>query len=523
MNPLNSSRQHRVSHLVAAAAVAVLPMLLVGPVVVWQAQRAETRETQGEVRQTVAQLDALMDENLRVADRLLPLSGLKCASVARSLREQVAVTPSVRSTGLTRDGAMYCSSVSGADYQPLVLRSFAGGLLELMPGNRLTPDVPMLLLHRQRPDGYGALVTMDARYLQMALGVNNKDGPSCLQIGKEWLGPNLRTGQGRPPCLGPFSFHQASSRYPYTVAASLRLPSAYQVLWEEQSALTLLLIALGLAAGSGVYWLLGRPSSPVDELRRALAEDEFEPFLQPVVKPGQTAWAGAEVLMRWRHPREGLIRPDLFIPRAEESGLIVPMTRQMMRKVAQGLAREKLPPGFHLGFNISTAHFRDCDLYQECAEFLAAFPPGALSLTVELTERELLQVTPDIENLFQRLDKLGVKIALDDFGTGHSSLVYLQKLAVDGLKIDQSFVARIGTDSLSGHIVDSVVELAAKLGLETVAEGVETQAQYDYLTRLGVGWLQGYLIAKPMPLKAFVQGLRDSQRPSPPPLASPTA
>ena len=138
---------------------------------------------------------------------------------------------------------------------------------------------------------------------------------------------------------------------------------------------------------------------------------------------------------------------------------------------------------------------------------MAAFPPGHITLVLELTERELIESSEVTDRLFDELHALGVKIAIDDFGTGHSSLAYLRKFQVDCLKIDQSFVARIGIDTLSGHILDSIVELSAKLDLDIVAEGVETPEQRDYLAARGVDYLQGYLIGRPMPLESLLSSL----------------
>jgi len=126
-----------------------------------------------------------------------------------------------------------------------------------------------------------------------------------------------------------------------------------------------------------------------------------------------------------------------------------------------------------------------------------------------LTERELIEPNDMTLQLFEQLHALGVKIAIDDFGTGHSSLSYLRAFKVDFLKIDQSFVAMIGIDALSRHILDSIIELSAKLDLAIVAEGVETQAQADYLTEHQVDFMQGYLFAKPMPAADFISALSD--------------
>ncbi|MNF64968.1 Cyclic di-GMP phosphodiesterase YahA [compost metagenome] len=223
------------------------------------------------------------------------------------------------------------------------------------------------------------------------------------------------------------------------------------------------------------------------------------------------SWSGAEVLMRWQHPKEGLVRPDLFIPFAEHSGLIVPMTRSLMRQTAALLAPHsvRFNKPFHIGINITASHCQDLELVKDCREFLDAFEPGSIHLVLELTERELIEPTAITLQLFERLRELGVKIAIDDFGTGHSSLGYLRQFNVDFLKIDQSFVATIGVDTLSSHILDSIIELAVKLDLALVAEGVETREQSDYLSVHQVNFLQGYLFGKPMPGAEFISALSD--------------
>jgi EAL domain-containing protein (putative c-di-GMP-specific phosphodiesterase class I) len=257
------------------------------------------------------------------------------------------------------------------------------------------------------------------------------------------------------------------------------------------------------------HFLRKRSSSPSHELQRALEASEFVPYFQPVVHGDSKKWSGAEVLMRWNHPKEGLVRPDMFIPFAEHSGLIVPMTRALMQQTAALLAphQASFNRPFHVGINITASHCRDLELVADCREFLAAFAPGAISLVLELTERELIEPTAITHQLFEQLHELGVMIAIDDFGTGHSSLGYLRQFNVDFLKIDQSFVAMIGADALSRHILDTIIELCAKLDLDIVAEGVETEEQSDYLTAHGVNFLQGYLFGRPMPAAEFVNAL----------------
>ena len=246
-------------------------------------------------------------------------------------------------------------------------------------------------------------------------------------------------------------------------------------------------------------------------MQRALEAEEFIPYFQPVVHGDNKQWSGTEVLMRWKHPKEGLVRPDLFIPFAEHSGLIVPMTRSLMRQTCALLAplSASFKEPFHIGINITASHCRDLELVEDCREFLSAFAPGTINLVLELTERELIEPTAITLQLFEQLHGLGVMIAIDDFGTGHSSLGYLRQFNVDFLKIDQSFVAMIGVDALSRHILDSIIELSGKLDLGIVAEGVESVEQSDYLTAHGVNFLQGFLFGRPMSGADFIRALSD--------------
>ncbi|BBQ54411.1 hypothetical protein WP2S18C03_34920 [Aeromonas veronii] len=260
---------------------------------------------------------------------------------------------------------------------------------------------------------------------------------------------------------------------------------------------------------------MGRSHSPEEELKRALVAEEFIPYLQPVVTGEDAHWSGCEVLMRWQHPKQGMISPDRFIPLAEDSGLIVPMTSLMMAQVRDYFApfALELPKGFHFGFNISASHCKDLSLVADCRAFIEAFRDNPIKLVLELTERELIVADEMTDRLFAELQQLGVFIAIDDFGTGHSSLTYLQQFKVDFLKIDQSFVGMIGSDALSSHIVENVIDLATRLGLQLVAEGVENQVQADYLRARHVDFLQGYLYGRPLPIEQFSQQLFASESP----------
>jgi len=232
------------------------------------------------------------------------------------------------------------------------------------------------------------------------------------------------------------------------------------------------------------------------DLNIGLAQEQFEIHCQPQVDIGDGTLTGFEALVRWRHPQRGLLTPDFFIAVAEETGLIVPLGRQVVRMALAAAAA--LPSRVRMSVNVAPRELLSTGFAARLAESLADSGTPPDRLVVEVTETALLR--PAARAALAEVQNLGVAISIDDFGTGYSSLAQLQYMPVDELKIDRSFVQRITeTDGAGAAIVRSVIDLARALGLRTVAEGVETPAQRKVLQQLGCGEFQGYLEAKPMP------------------------
>lgn len=450
----------------------------------------------------------MLDNTAQAARDLLPLAGQSCIDVNLALREQVTRRPFVRSTNLVWDNTIYCSSLFGDYHEKIDAGDYTQGQLLLMKGNLVTPDTA-LLVYRLGEGKQGALSTLDGYHLSNVLRMIGGKTVLLLQVGSSRLSADGQFHNDALPALPVAQSTLTSSRYAFSVEAGFPEGETWRYMSSEYPSLFSLLIFFGVVSGFIGHVLQKRSSSPSHEMQRALEAAEFVPYFQPVVHGDSKKWSGAEVLMRWNHPKEGLVRPDLFIPFAEHSGLIVPMTRSLMQQTAALLAPHSatFDAPFHVGINITASHCKDLELVADCREFLAAFAPGAISLVLELTERELIEPTAITLQLFEQLHELGVMIAIDDFGTGHSSLGYLRQFNVDFLKIDQSFVAMIGADALSRHILDTIIELSAKLDLGIVAEGVETEEQSDYLTAHGVNFLQGYLFGRPMPGADFINAL----------------
>ena len=249
----------------------------------------------------------------------------------------------------------------------------------------------------------------------------------------------------------------------------------------------------------------------VNELRLALARTEFELYYQPEVHLCSGQIVGVEALLRWNHPRLGLLGPADFIEVAEESGLIVPIGEWVLQEACREAQRWR-SDGFKAGVvavNLSALQFKRNNLEQSVASALRAADLPAHCLALELTESILIGDNESTLARMQRLKALGVGLAIDDFGTGYSNLVYLRRFAFDKLKIDQSFVRRMLQSSEDLAIVTAIIQLADSLKLKPIAEGVETEQQSQQLQRLGCNNAQGYLFAKPMPASALRDLLRE--------------
>ncbi len=245
------------------------------------------------------------------------------------------------------------------------------------------------------------------------------------------------------------------------------------------------------------------------DLRRGLRQQELLLYCQPVVD-GTGKLLGAEALVRWNHPRRGLVLPGEFIALAEQTGLILPLGQWVLEAACAQLvvwSHSALTRPFFLSVNVSVRQFRQPDFVEQVLGVLQASGANPERLKFELTESLLLT---DVEDIIHRMEQLrghGVGFSLDDFGTGYSSLSYLKRLPLDQLKIDQGFVRDLQTDPNDAAIVRTILALARSMDLSVVAEGVETPGQFEFLQRHGCQAFQGYLFARPMPAEMLERAL----------------
>lgn len=300
---------------------------------------------------------------------------------------------------------------------------------------------------------------------------------------------------------------QVSDRYGIEVTTSLSTVSL------QTDMARLVLLGLGIFVSialilTAVLFLFPRRQrdNPISELERALDAGEFVPYYQPVIDLVTGKLRGAEVLIRWRKPDGSTIPPGAFIPLAESSGIILDMTRALMRCVCKEMGPAlKERPYFKVSFNLAARHFQDNNIIRDIRDIFGRGSIAPEQLVLELTERQPIENLADTRRIIATLQGLGVRMALDDVGTGHSGLSYILKLGVDIIKIDKMFVDAIGIDRSSTTIIETLVDLAHNMRMDIIAEGVETFEQVACLRDRGVRAAQGFVFAPPLPGASMLQ------------------
>lgn len=256
-------------------------------------------------------------------------------------------------------------------------------------------------------------------------------------------------------------------------------------------------VTLGAQAGAGAA--AGRHHL-AEDLEAAIARKQLHLHYQPVFSAAGVL-TGFEALARWIHPERGVVPPSEFIPAAEESGLILPLARELLCQACTEAASWEKP--LRIAVNVSPLQFRHGDLPGLIDEILVETGLEPERLELEITEGVMITDFDRTMLVLHRIKALGVRIALDDFGTGYSSLSYLHMFPLSTLKIDRSFVANLGVASEAAAITRAVIALGHALGIEVVAEGVETREQLDFLIDEGCNYMQGYMLGRPLPAEQY--------------------
>jgi diguanylate cyclase (GGDEF)-like protein len=238
------------------------------------------------------------------------------------------------------------------------------------------------------------------------------------------------------------------------------------------------------------------------DLRRAVERNEFVVFYQPIMSLKTNAVSGYEALVRWQHPDRGLLNPGDFLPMAEETGMIVTIDRIVLREACRQMQEWLLQyPDNSLAFisvNLSNKQFAQPDLVECVSRILQETGLDPAALKLEITENVIIENPEETASMLSRLKALGVRLYIDDFGTGYSALSYLHRLPIDGLKIDRSFIKRMGDHGENQQVVKTIMMLARDMNINVIAEGLETARQLEQIKALHCEYVQGYFFSKPV-------------------------
>lgn len=459
-------------------------------------------DSQIRVNFALGYIENILNQNNSISQEAEHLLLNNCnADTQHELSNLLLKRPQLRALSLARQEAVFCSTHPGLPVGPVAEKEqWRHDMLIRFPED--TGTLPWILL--RTPYKNGTVITAtDYYFIQDIISVVHAVPAIRFRLGNTVLSASGKNVTLLPDDSG-IQKESHSKKYPfsliYIIPVKMQLTYAWKQAWY--------MIPVAIFGGILTAFLLSRrrPSSPLDMLKNALAHGEFRPYFQPIISAKNHQLTGCEVLIRWHHPVSGIIPPDQFIPLAESTGLIAPITQQLMSQVEHSLnsVAHFLPNQFHIGINISPAHFLSPGL--EDSWFRSVSSRTSFTFPFGKVDRNFIQlsVTAESKALFAKLHQQGVLFALDDFGTGYATHSYLQSFPVDYIKLDKGFVQMVGVDEISGHIVENVIELARRLGIDIIAEVIETESQELFMTEKGSCYLQGYRYAPPLPAEQFI-------------------
>lgn len=465
---------------------------------------SSSMEALGGARYAAKNMDNILNEAFQATGTAKRIAEKKCDLESQyQLGTEAALRPYLRTLIIIRQGKVWCTSLPGNRILLKQIPVIPDTNLLLASAQNTVNEIPVLL-YQTHFQTSSIIITISGVHIRGALNVPLKGLTYSLRVGDKVLGSSTEVKVFKASAQQ--SGQVNSAKYPFSIIFEQPPLFSLKRLVTNGLGILIFILLISVAVAYAIDKYLNKDDTPEETLRRAIDKGEIVPFYQPIVNGRDGTLRGVEVLARWKHPRAGYISPASFIPVAEKSGLIVPLTQSLMRQVAANMnsIASKLSSGFHVGINFSASHITSPTFVEECLRYRDSFSRNDLNLVIEVTEREPLHVDDDLVQRLNTLHENGFVIALDDFGTGYSGLSYLHDLHIDYIKIDQSFVGRVNDLPDSTRILDCVLDLARKLSLSIVAEGVETKAQLDYLNKNNIVFLQGYYFYKPVTFTEFI-------------------
>jgi sensor c-di-GMP phosphodiesterase-like protein len=459
--------------------------------------------TEIQIRQTVAALSALSAEGV---DSCGP-AGLE------AMRQATLLTGPIKEVMLiARNGQVLCTSTGG----PPGHSQLVGSASTSEPGIMLdvigSPDRNERFLRVRKlaeadKPGFAALVS--ASLLLPQVSIQNGRMPSYAQltlpggavIGESGAAPH------NPNSEESFLHRLRSPRYRVTLTIAM---ARNGVIADYEDLRRIGMVVTGAIALVILLFALIFPwrnaDNPLADLAKGILADEFVPYFQPVVDLQNGRLLGAEVLVRWKRQDGSIVEPGTFVPLMESSGLVLDLTRSLMRRVRNDLGEAiGCRSALSIAFNIAPVHFEDALILNDVGTIFDGSPIKLSQIVLELTERHEVRNLTAMRRTIAALQGLGCRVAIDDVGTGHSGLSYILKLGVDIIKIDKIFVEAIGSEGHSKAIIETLIDLANNMRMEIIAEGVESFDQVSYLRERGIRAAQGYAFAPPLSAASFRQ------------------
>lgn len=453
-----------------------------------------------------AQLDTLFTHVVKSGNKMMVLVGAPCnEKTIKELRENLAITPNIGNIELAKKGRVYCSSLAGNHTLHEIRkqnRMYLSSDVKSLPGH-------MFILFNFQKGEYSLYTSTDGYYIESILESASIYFPVFIgmQVDLNGVGERLYYKRYLKPFKSTVSIK--SENYPFILSSKITMKLAIAKISNYARFEIFIFSLLTLLFGIFYYILNNRTETQERILGVAMERNEIKPYFQAIMQGNPPKLIGCEVLVRWKHKGD-LISPDLFIPLAEKSGLIIPLTRKLIKDVVEIFSvGVQLPSCFYISFNVSVSHLCSPSFVSDFELFLSN-APSQVSLVLELTEREILIEDEYLAENIQTLKNLGVRFALDDFGTGYSTLESVQKVPVDFIKIDKTFVSGIVTNNVYKKIVENIVDLATRLNVSLIAEGVEEKEQLEALGDMADMAYQGYLFSKPLSENDFKHWLKNN-------------
>ena len=474
-------------------------------------ERQQTRQLEELTEVALRRSELAVDFGAATLDELAQRGPLSCDPESlQAVRLQVYQRSAVKDIRVVRrDGSVICSAYSET-------LEFDNGRVE-RPEMLRSKDNRLLLFRVDQFSGValGVLRDIDATNSLLAiLGINSyllDIMPVELRAHSEVLlglsdGPDVGAFALKGPAefSEPISFGKVSSRYP--LRATIRVEREALQPWHSEAYWPIMLMALGLG---GIFGLVltrttARVEGPIADIDRGLARREFRPFYQPTFDLRTGAIRGCEILARWIREDGSIVPPMSFIPLAESSGRIEPMTWQILETALKELrSRLRADKQFKMSINVSPRHFLSDGFIETLRRVVVGAKVSPRQIVLEITERNELPDLAKAASVVKALRAVGFKVAMDDVGVGHSGLSQMKGLGADTIKIDKFFVDTITEEGSAATIIETLARLARDLQMTVIAEGIETVEQVHALVKCGVEEGQGYLVSPPLPLAKF--------------------